>query len=65
MEYSELSEELVASINQADGSAYMAIFTVTSTSGVPPERYYKDAKTEIKNAAKTMQALQNQLPQVK
>ncbi|KAL3909653.1 MAG: hypothetical protein SGARI_002496 [Bacillariaceae sp.] len=61
VEFNELSEELVAAINQADGSAYMAIFTGTSTSGVPPERFYDDAKTEIKQAMKTMQALQKQL----
>jgi quinol monooxygenase YgiN len=63
--FSELSDELMAAINQADGSAYMAIFTTTSTSGVPSEKYYNDAKTEIKNATRAMQALQKQLPQIK
>ncbi len=35
----------------------MAIFTVTSTSGVPPEKYFKDAKIEIERCAKDMDEL--------
>lgn len=61
IEFSELSEELIAAINQADGSAYMAIFTTSSTSGVPPQRYFDDAKTEVKQAMKTMNELSTQL----
>lgn len=59
--FSELAEELMASINQADGSAYMAIFTTSSTSGVPSQRYFDDAKVEIERAVTTMQALSQQL----
>jgi hypothetical protein len=61
VEFSELAEELVAAINQADGSAYMAIFTTSSTSGVPPQRYYDDAKIEIEQAMKTMKGIVKQL----
>ncbi|KAG7342586.1 hypothetical protein IV203_017828 [Nitzschia inconspicua] len=57
VEFNELAEELVAAINQADGSAYMAIFTTTSTSGVPSQRYYDEAKIEIEQAIQTMDAL--------
>lgn len=35
----------------------MAIFTTTSTSGVPPEKYYKDAKIEIERCAKALDEL--------
>lgn len=41
VEYFELSTEIEKQIEQADSSAYMAIFTTTSTSGVPPEKYSK------------------------
>jgi hypothetical protein len=61
VEFSELSEELNSSIQQADGSAYMAIFTTSSTSGVHPQRYFEDAKTEVKQAMKTMNELSTQL----
>lgn len=53
----ELATEIEQTIEQADGSSYMAIFTVTSTSGVPPEKYYKDAKIEIERCAKAMDEL--------
>lgn len=53
----ELATEIEKTIQQADGSSYMAIFTVTSTSGVPPEKYFKDAKIEIERCAKDMDEL--------
>lgn len=53
----ELSREIEQTIEQADGSAYMAIFTTTSTSGVPPEKYFKDARIEIERCAKSMDEL--------
>ena len=53
----ELATEIEKTIQQADGSAYMAIFTTTSTSGVPPAKYYKDAKVEIERCAKALDEL--------
>jgi hypothetical protein len=53
----ELATEVEKTIQQADGSAYMAIFTTTSTSGVPPAKYYKDAKIEIERCAKALDEL--------
>eukprot|EP00804_Cyclotella_cryptica_P018294 CCRYP_017674-RA/>CCRYP_017674-RA protein AED:0.02 eAED:0.02 QI:175/1/1/1/1/1/2/1281/275 len=57
VEYTELVTEIERSIQQADGSAYMAIFTVTSTSGVPSAKYFNDAKIEIERCAKSMDDL--------
>ena len=37
----ELSREIEQTIEQADGSAYMAIFVTTSTSYTPPAKYFK------------------------
>ena len=44
-------------IEQADGSAYMAIFVTTSTSYTPPEKYFNDAKIEIERCRKNMDEL--------
>lgn len=57
VEFAEAMTEIEQSIQQADGSAYMAIFVTTSTSGVPPEKYFKDALTEAKRAAKSMEEM--------
>mmetsp|Transcript_6607 Transcript_6607/g.14958 ORF Transcript_6607/g.14958 Transcript_6607/m.14958 type:complete len:207 (-) Transcript_6607:1229-1849(-) len=57
VEYTELSREIEQTIEQADGSAYMAIFTSTSTSYTPPEKYFKDAKIEVERCAKSMDEL--------
>lgn len=57
VEYLELSTEIEKQIEQADSSAYMAIFTTSSTSGVPPEKYFKDARVEIERCAKSMDEL--------
>ena len=48
VEYTETSAEVEKCIQQADGSAYMAIFVTTSTSYTPPAKYFGDAKVEIK-----------------
>ena len=48
VEYTEASAEVEKCIQQADGSAYMAIFVTTSTSYTPPAKYFGDAKVEIK-----------------
>lgn len=61
VEFTETMNEVNTSINQADGSAYMAIFTTSSTSGVPPKKYFDDAKTETKNAIKALNDLAKQL----
>ena len=53
----ELSREIEQNIEQADGSAYMAIFVTTSTSYTPPEKYFNDGKIEIERAAKNMDEL--------
>lgn len=57
VEYTELSNEVIKSINQADGSAYMAIFVTTSTSQTPPSKYFGDAKIEIKRCIKALDEL--------
>ena len=54
IEYTELSEEVIKSIQQADGSAYMSIFVMSSTSYTPPQKYFDDAKIEIKRCKKSM-----------
>lgn len=61
VEYTETMNEVNAALQGADGSAYMAIFTVTSTSGVPPEKYFGDAKIEVKRAIKSMKDIATQL----
>lgn len=57
VEYTELSREIEQCIEQADGSAYMAIFVTTSTSYTPPSKYFDDAKIEVKRLAKAMDEL--------
>lgn len=57
VEYTEVSQEVEKTIQQADGSAYMAIFTTTSTSYTPPEKYFKDARIEIERCAKALDQL--------
>ncbi len=57
VEYTELSREIEQCIEQADGSAYMAIFVTTSTSYTPPAKYFSDAKVEVKRLAKEMDEL--------
>lgn len=57
IEYTELSEEIVKSVDQASGSSYMAIFVTTSTSYTPPQKYFNDAKIEIKRCKASMENL--------
>lgn len=57
IEYKEMSNEVITSINQADGSAYMSIFVTTSTSYTPPQKYFDDAKIEVKRCKKAMKEL--------
>jgi hypothetical protein len=61
VEYTETMNEVNQSIQQADGSAYMAIFVTTSTSYTPPEKYFADAKVEIKNCIQAMDKLAAQI----
>lgn len=61
VEYTEMMNEINASLVGADGSAYMAIFTGSSTSGVPKEKYYDDAKIDVKRAIGSMQEIAKQL----
>ena len=61
VEYTEIMNEVNSALVGADGSAYMAIFTGTSTSGVPESKYYADAKIEIKRAIASMQELAKQV----
>ena len=61
VEFRETMEEINAALVGADGSAYMAIFTETSTSGVPKEKYYADAKIEIERAIAAMKDLARQM----
>ncbi len=55
IEYNEMSEEVIKTINQADGSAYMAIFVTTSTSYTPPKKYFNDALIEVKRCKKALE----------
>ena len=57
VEYTETQNEVVQSIQQADGSAYMAIFCTFNPSEIPPEKYFADAKIEIKNCIRAMDHL--------
>lgn len=57
VEYTELSNEVLKSLQQVDGSAYMAIFVSTSTSQTPPSKYFADAKVEVKRAIKALDDL--------
>jgi hypothetical protein len=61
VEYTETVNEVNQSIQQADGSAYMAIFATTSTSYTPSEKYFADAKVEIKNCIQAMDKLAAQI----
>jgi hypothetical protein len=61
VEFSELSEELISAINQADGSAYMAIFTTFSSSSTPPKKYFDDSKVEAQTALRIINELSQQL----
>lgn len=57
IEYTEMSEEVVKSINQADGSAYMAIFVTSSTSYTPPKKFFDDGLIEVKRCKKAMEEI--------
>lgn len=57
VEYTELSNEVLKAIQQADGSAYMAIFVTSSTSQTPPSKYFGDAKIEVKRCLKALDEL--------
>ena len=57
VEYTETMNEVDKCIQQADGSAYMAIFVTTSSSSTPPAKYFADAKIEIKRCAEAMDQL--------
>jgi hypothetical protein len=57
IEFTETSNEVITSINQADGSAYMSIFVTSSTSYTPPKKYFDDGLIEIKRCKKTMEDL--------
>jgi hypothetical protein len=61
VEYTETMDEINSAISGADGSAYMAIFTTSSTSGVPPEKYFAEAKIEVGRALKSLKELGLQL----
>ena len=43
-DYAETQNEVIQSIQQADGSACMAGFATTSPSTTPPRQYFDDAK---------------------
>ena len=61
VDYTETMERVNAALVGADGSAYMAIFTETSTSGVPKEKYFRDAKIEAQRARAAMEDLAKQM----
>jgi hypothetical protein len=57
IEFTETSEEVIKTINQADGSAYMSIFVTSSTSYTPPKKYLDEGKIEVKRCKKAMEQL--------
>ena len=57
VEYTETATEVNQAIQQADGSAYMAIFVTSSTSYDPPSKYFGQAKVEVLNAKKALDEL--------
>lgn len=57
VDYTELSDEVMKAIQQADGSAYMAIFVTTSTSQTPPSKYFGEAKIEVTRCIKALDEL--------
>jgi len=57
VEYTELSNEIETNVQQADGSSYMAIFVVSSTSQDRPEKYFGQALVEIKRLEKNIDEL--------
>eukprot|EP00568_Trieres_chinensis_P000603 CAMPEP_0183294366 /NCGR_PEP_ID=MMETSP0160_2-20130417/2739_1 /TAXON_ID=2839 ORGANISM="Odontella Sinensis, Strain Grunow 1884" /NCGR_SAMPLE_ID=MMETSP0160_2 /ASSEMBLY_ACC=CAM_ASM_000250 /LENGTH=251 /DNA_ID=CAMNT_0025455685 /DNA_START=91 /DNA_END=846 /DNA_ORIENTATION=+ len=57
VEYTETAQEVEKCIQQADGSAYMAIFVTTSTSYDPPSKYFGEAKVEVKRLGKALDDL--------
>lgn len=57
VEFTETMNEINACINGADGSAYMAIFVTSSTSQTPPQKYFDDAKIEVKRLKKALDDL--------
>lgn len=57
MDFTEAKTEFESAMAAADGSAYMAIFVTTSTSSVPPEKYYADAKREAVLANKYLEKI--------
>ena len=61
VDYNETMEEFNAALTSAEGSAYMAIFTESSTSGVPPSKYFKDTRTEAELARVKLRELAKQL----
>jgi hypothetical protein len=61
VDYTETMNDINAAINGADGSAYMAIFVSSSSSSTPPQRYFDDAKIEVKRAVQSMKDLVEQL----
>jgi len=61
VDYNETMEEFNAALTSAEGSAYMAIFTESSTSGVPPSKYFKDTRTEAELAREKLKELAKQL----
>jgi len=61
VEYNEAAEEFNAALTGAEGSAYMAIFTESSTSGVPASKYFKDCKTEALRVQQKMTEIAKQL----
>lgn len=61
VEYTETMNEVNAALQGADGAAYMAIFVTTSSSSTPPQKYFDDAKIEVKRAQQSMKDLAAQL----
>jgi len=57
IEFTETSDEIIKTIDQASGSAYMSIFVTSSTSYTPPKKYFDDGLIEIKRCKKTMEQL--------
>jgi len=63
VEFTELKNELESAIQSADGSSYMAIFVTTSSSSTPPQKYFEDARKEIRLAQRLMDQLAKEIQQ--
>lgn len=59
--FTDAETEVESALRAADGAAYMAIFVTTSSSSIPPEKYFEDARREAQLAKKYMDDIADSL----